>query len=454
MTATATDLQTEFHRLRDEYRETGEGRYAVACAYNDWFHQSCLEGNPPDALRTNTGSESERFFARTIPGLDGHTYWEGRLERGRFRLDNDARRHRHPRWWWYEHVNGEQERGRLGAVCGEVNCITPDHQQFVPWSEVRQRYTDQQCLGALQVAAQRLGHTPTMHEYRDLKLRPVADIIAVRFGGWASAISGAGLPPVVTIHEVRYTAENCIRAIQTIAEAVGHAPTEDEFRERVPLLRSLGLPCSPHTLRARLGTWREALEKAGLLSSTAPPRTPGAVTPRTRKRRKGRDHLQLDARDRHSCHTAPRHSQPVRTVVCASVASRDPVSPGEDMALRGRGRGRTHTDAVRGAAHLGRRVPTLGRPTLAATTETSSTPGSTSSDRASRPLAVHSSRRRSLERRGFWRLRPLWGPADDARLGRPCRERRPAFAVRTDACCRDRLPAQRLFACVARRSVG
>lgn len=266
MTTTAADLQTEFRRLRDEYRETGEGRYAVACAYNDWFHQSCSEGNPPDALRTNTGSESERFFARTIPGLDGHTYWEGRLERGRFRLDNDARRH--PRWWWYEHVNGEQERGRLGAVCGEVNCITPDHQQFVPWSEVRQRYTDQQCLGALQVAAQRLGHAPHRNEYRALQLKPSHEVIVLRFGGWNNALRSAGLEP----HKIRVVAteEQCFASLRFVASLVGHPPTEDEFRAHNHELQAAGLHSSASTIYRCIGSWPRALKVAGLLRAPGP----------------------------------------------------------------------------------------------------------------------------------------------------------------------------------------
>lgn len=275
MTATAADLQTEYRRLRDEDRETGQKRMQTVAAYSAWVHQCCLDGHPPDALRRNAGTESERFFARTIPGTDDHTYWDGNIEH--FRLDTG--RVRHARWWWYERVNGPQEkRGRLGAVCGEMNCITPDHQQFVPWSEYRRRYTDEQMLGALQVAAQRLGHAPSRDEYRDLGLKPSREIIRIRFSGWTNAVLAAGLTPAAAQqHRSVATPEQCFASLRFVADLLGHAPSESEFRAHNLELQAAGLHSSPSTIYRCIGSWPKALQLAGLTNAGA--EIPEAVQP-------------------------------------------------------------------------------------------------------------------------------------------------------------------------------
>ncbi len=225
MTATAADLQVEFRRLRDEDRETGQKRMATLAAYNAWFKQSCAEGNPPDALRSNAGTEPERFFARTIPGVDGHTYWNGGS--WRFRLDSGGERH--PRWWWYERVNGPQGRGRLGAVCGERNCVTPEHQRFIPWSELRRRFSDEQLLGVVQAIALRLKHTPTAVEYHSFKRSPSREIISVRFGGWENAMRAAGLDPSPdSIH--KRNDEDCVAGLQHLARHLRLLPGRQQHR--------------------------------------------------------------------------------------------------------------------------------------------------------------------------------------------------------------------------------
>ncbi len=260
MTATAADLQIEYRQLREEDRETGLRRMQTRDAYSAWVRQSCAEGDPPDALRRNAGTESERFFARTIPGSDGHTYWDGNIEK--FRLDTG--RHRHVRWWWYERVHGPQGRGTLGATCGERNCITPEHQRFVSWSEARRRYSDQQMLGVLQVAAQRVGHAPLWNEYRDLGLKPGRDIIAIRFGSWTNALLAAGLEPHRHALRAAATPEQCFAALHFIAKLVGHPPTEHEFRAHNEELRAAGLHSSPSTIYRCVGSWPKALKMAGL----------------------------------------------------------------------------------------------------------------------------------------------------------------------------------------------
>lgn len=239
--------------------ELGAHRRESAPAYERWFAQACAEGRPPDALLLDSGSDSERFFARTIPGPDGHTYWA--LKSFLFALNGGG--HRHARWWWYERANGPQPRGTLGATCGESHCITPEHQRFVPWSEAQRRFTDEQMIGALQVVALRLGHTPTAVEYQRELGKPSREIISIRFGGWENAVRAAGLEPSpASVH--RRGPEDCIAALRHLADYLGHPPTDTEFRQHGAVLRAAGLPPSSTTIRLYLGGWKQALKKAGL----------------------------------------------------------------------------------------------------------------------------------------------------------------------------------------------
>lgn len=254
--STAAELQTEFRVLYDHWRETGDGQAAARRAYNAWFHQSCVDSDPPDALVPNAGSEPERFFARTIPGLDGHTYWALRC----YRFARDDGTERHPRWWWYEHVNGPHGRGRLASVCGEPNCITPEHQLYVSWAEVKRRYTDEQLLAALQTVALKIGHTPTTGEYDAVRTKPRREIIAVRFGGWEGAVRAAGLQPTIKFARTAATVEQCLAAVRFVTNLIGHAPTEDEFRAHNVELQAAGLHSSPSTIYRCIGSWPKALE--------------------------------------------------------------------------------------------------------------------------------------------------------------------------------------------------
>lgn len=258
--SSAAELQEEFRALRAEHAATGLKRGQTLTAYNRWFHQACLEGRPPDALRPDVGDDSERFFARTIPGPDGHTYWFSSY----MRFPLNAGGERHARWWWYEHVNGPQGRGRLGSVCGEINCITPEHQQYIPWSEVKRRYTDEQMIGSIQIVASTLGRAPFEREYRAIRRRPGSHIICVRFGSWGKALKAAGLEADPHSLRVPATVDQCIAALRFAAELVGHSPTEDEFRAHNLELRAAGLHSSPSTIYRRIGSWPKALKLAGL----------------------------------------------------------------------------------------------------------------------------------------------------------------------------------------------
>ncbi len=260
---TATELYADF-QIEDALWRAGGGTQARARdAYQAWFRKACAEGNPPDTLRHRVADEAERFFARTIPGPDGHTYWDGPLDHRRF-LRNDGHK-RHPRYWWWEHVNGPLPlRGHVSPCCGEPNCITPDHQVFVSWSEFKRRYTDEQIIGALQVAALRLGHTPTRKDWTTLNFQPSWSMVARRFSSWSRAISAAGLEPHTPDYG-RLSAADAIACIQSVVTRLGRVPTVAEWdhnHERP----------NRKTLVRIFGGYTKALRAAGVTDKRAPKR--------------------------------------------------------------------------------------------------------------------------------------------------------------------------------------
>ncbi|WP_370683889.1 homing endonuclease associated repeat-containing protein [Halobacterium hubeiense] len=53
--------------------------------------------------------------------------------------------------------------------------------------EPRYEYTKQDCIGALQEAAEELGEDPTQHSYQRLDILPSAATIQSRFSSWKAA---------------------------------------------------------------------------------------------------------------------------------------------------------------------------------------------------------------------------------------------------------------------------
>ncbi len=254
---TAAELLSEYRLMRD----AGTGKARLANAYQRYFRQAVAEGNPPDSLQRLTGTEPERFFPQLIAGLDGHNYWDGAAT---FRLD--AGGVRNPRWWWYEHLHGKQPKGALSSVCGERHCITPNHQQFVDWSALRRRYTDEQLLGSMQVVAMRLGYTPTKNEYDALRGRgPTSTIIGQRFGSWKRALRAAGI--AARPKPQGWTAEQCIEGLRFVTKLHGQPPRNNHYRAYAAQLGARNLPSATATILHHLGpTWDDALKKAGLRS--------------------------------------------------------------------------------------------------------------------------------------------------------------------------------------------
>jgi Homing endonuclease associated repeat len=249
-------LRDELYRIRAE--KPGSG-YAHD-AFVRYMRDASRLGLNPTTLNQYSTNEVERFFAYTIPGPDGHVYWDGRKE---FRRNDDKQRP--PRRWWWEHVHGPigTTTLRIHPICGDEACINPDHAEcrhFAP-----RKFTDEQLIGFIKVAALRLGHPPRIPEFDAQGFGVTARGVALRFGrSWPTALKAAGYKPPG--HPKKVTPAQCITALQRARALLGHWPSSDEFRyhpEIRPALQKEGLPAWPETIRGALGVWHEALRKAG-----------------------------------------------------------------------------------------------------------------------------------------------------------------------------------------------
>jgi hypothetical protein len=259
------DLPPELRVLREELAELRRihprRSSVVAEAFQRLVRAGDAVGQPVDGLRTHTRDEVERFFAQTIPGPDGHVYWDG----SRHGFKRNDGRNRSPRRWWYTHKHGTE----LGTyedfvpTCGERHCINPDH-CAVGRGLRRMRFDRQAMLGALQVVALRLGRAPTSSEWERLGGRPSVSLYQMRFGTWPDAVREAGLVPAVGSSRFAPTTPvRCIASLRFVRESVGHWPTRAEFEAARPQLHAIELPSSSSTIKKYLGPWTAALRKAG-----------------------------------------------------------------------------------------------------------------------------------------------------------------------------------------------
>lgn len=89
------------------------------------------------------------------------------------------------------------------------------------------RYTRDDCLDALQSAVDELGYVPTMEEYNTTDGGPCATTISTRFHGWGNAIDELD---VERESRNRYTKQDCIEALQEAAEELGEEPTQHSYQ--------------------------------------------------------------------------------------------------------------------------------------------------------------------------------------------------------------------------------
>lgn len=259
---------TELRPLRAahaEARETyGPRSSKTQEAFERLFRTAAKLGQPLDGLRRYTTDETERFFAYTIPGPDGHVYWDG----GKTFCRNDGK-YRVPRRWWWGHVAGEEpgQYEDIVPMCGERNCINPEHCEKGRGLR-RSRFTRDQMIGALQVAAIRLGRPPSSSEWDKLGLHPNRKVYQAQFGNWEKAILAAGLDYTKSTSTQFQPAKKgeCIAALRFLRGRLGHWPSISEYSAATQALRQAGLPTSPSTIKKLLGGWPAARKKAGARS--------------------------------------------------------------------------------------------------------------------------------------------------------------------------------------------
>lgn len=166
------------------------GCMLVHDAWIAWVAEAYAAGEPLDRLRIDSRNETERFFARTVPGPDGHVYWVG----GRDFTGNTSRTR--PRHWWWRQIHGPSSLARGDAVrphCGDARCINPEHCNVQARRERCAKFSDAQMLGFIQVAALRLGHRPTKVEFDSMKLGISTTAMFNRFGSWTETCRRAGV---------------------------------------------------------------------------------------------------------------------------------------------------------------------------------------------------------------------------------------------------------------------
>lgn len=88
-------------------------------------------------------------------------------------------------------------------------------------------YTRDDCLNALQATINELGHVPTMNEYDDVGDGPCASTVATHCGNWQQALDELDANPRP---RNRYTKQDCIKALQEAAEELGEEPTQHSYQ--------------------------------------------------------------------------------------------------------------------------------------------------------------------------------------------------------------------------------
>lgn len=249
------DLRAELQDVRATH---GRRSSQAQAAYERLNRAAHLAGAPLDGLRRHTADEVERFFAYTIPGVDGHVYWDGPKE---FRRNDGG--HGRPRRWWWAHVHGGIDKSvDLVRTCTEANCINPEHYVTGRTRGTAISWSEQRIIGAIQVAAMRLGHTPALDEWERLGLRPNRGTIQQRLGSWNKAMLAAGLTPNLT-KPLTWSRPQCLEAVRFVRDRIGHLPSDVEFLALGAELKARGLPTAIHTVAKHCGSWVDAKRIVG-----------------------------------------------------------------------------------------------------------------------------------------------------------------------------------------------
>ena len=250
-----TVLRTELHRCRAIHgRRSDEAAQAFAAL----TAAAAAQGRPLDQLDTFITDETERFMSMTVAGTAGHTYWNGTASN---RFTRNGGRETTPRIWWWLHAGNPPLRGGDSIIptCDERHCINPRHCKIQDRRARAQIYTDEQMLGAIQVMAMRLGHSPSTNEWQRNHGKPWDTVYVTRFGSWNAALRAAGLAlwerPLIS-------ADSCRQSLLAAHNYLGHVPTSNDYlREDLrEHLSGLDLPRNVSTIKRRLGSWADAIK--------------------------------------------------------------------------------------------------------------------------------------------------------------------------------------------------
>ena len=243
MTKTSARLYDRYQRLRGSDASILVRREA----YNDWFKARCDEGRPPDSLNLYSADEAERFWARTVPGPDGHIYWTG----GKMFRRNDGMTRKPQRWAWVAAKRALDPYTEIENTCGSPTCVNVDHMGVLPRSTRRVRFPDERAFNAAKVLALQLGHTPSYRDWDRAKPGISAEALTRRFGNWGTFVQQAGLVPQ-SVQKIM-PRDICEQAILAMLERYGRPPSRREWDADTDWLKARGFPTSTNTIRKRMG---------------------------------------------------------------------------------------------------------------------------------------------------------------------------------------------------------
>lgn len=255
MSAALHDLRRSLALTREVY---GRRSSQSQAAFEQLVRTAAANGTPLDALRHHVEDEVERFFSYTIPGPDGHVYWDGPQ---RFRRNDN--KYRSPlRWWWQHRYRSLGDNDDLVVKCGEKNCINPEHAAKEYLRGFRMRWTRERMIAKLQAAALDRGYTPTTTEWAAERKNPVGEMYVRMFGGWAEAVEAAGLSPTRGPGKAVGKSE-VLAGVRLARKVLGVWPTEHNYRLCRDALAAAGLPSTVAPARRLYGSFRAARQAAG-----------------------------------------------------------------------------------------------------------------------------------------------------------------------------------------------
>ena len=121
-----------------------------------------------------------------------------------------------------------------------------------------QAWSDKEILEALRADAERKGRSPTVAEWQRASLgRPTSWTVKKRFGSWVAACEKAGLSGAFEGRS-RWSRDRIIYALVSDAKTRGRAATSHDWRT------SAADHPTAQTVVAEFGSWKQALEAAGL----------------------------------------------------------------------------------------------------------------------------------------------------------------------------------------------